>query len=193
MDKELDKQRGKEEEKLKRDMAARRAKLRAQAEMEKAEQMKQIDAGHGRESLEDGKLMIEEILRQKEQSAANPEMLKDHQDVLEKAALMGDALDDEAAKRKLVQEQMYYQQERERRFVEGIDQKEGLAADYEVQHEIKRLREGANMPFDVKMELSKEREELKRRIKESYEEDVKSFLQAQLRDVEDSMDAAFKQ
>jgi len=131
--------------------------------------MKDIDNQHGKETLDNGRLMIEEILRQKEQSLNNPGMLKDHAEVLEKAAMMGDALDDEAAKRKLVQEQMYYQQERERRFVEGIDQKEGLAADYEVQHEIKRLREGAVMLFDSKMELSKEREELKRRIRDAYE------------------------
>jgi len=59
-------------------------------------------------------------------------MLKDHADIIEKATIMGNALDEEATKKKLVQEQLFFQQERERRFVEGIDQKEGLAADYEV-------------------------------------------------------------
>jgi len=113
-------------------MAARRAKVRAQAEMERNDKLKEIDASHGKETLLDGKLMIEETLRQKEQSLNNPGMLKDHAAILERATMMGNALDEEAAKRKLVQEQMYYQQERERRFVEGIDQKEGLAADYEV-------------------------------------------------------------
>jgi len=48
------------------------------------------------------------------------------------------------------------------------------------------------MPFDSKIELSKEREELKRRIKDAHEEDVKSFLVKQLQEVEGAMDAAFK-
>jgi len=87
---------------------------------------------------------------------------------------------------------MYYQHERERRFTEGIDQKEGLAADYEIQHEIKRLREGTNTAYDPKIDLIKEKEDLEKRVHDTYEEDTKAFLIAQIKEVDASLENAMR-
>jgi len=48
--------------------------------------------------------MIEETLRQKEQSLAAEGMVKDHAERIEQAATKGAMLDEEAAKRKLARE-----------------------------------------------------------------------------------------
>jgi len=66
VDKELEKQRSKEEEKLKRDIGARRAKAKANAELKRTDMLGQVDKEVGNDQLQNGKLMIEEVLRQKE-------------------------------------------------------------------------------------------------------------------------------
>jgi len=49
------------------------------------------------------------------------------------------------------------------------------------------------MPYDPRIELSKEREDLKRRVKDAHVNDVKDFLMKQLNDVEDAIDDALRQ
>jgi len=180
----LERQIKKENDKLDRDLKARKAKAKAAAELRRNQRFKELEAEQTRKMEEelDGKKKIEEALTT---SDRKDEILNVFSNNLKSKINDGNQLVVEMEKKRRDEEALRQQHEREQRKVQGEAMKDAATMNKDVDDEIERLQNfNSYEPFQ---QLVNERSQLQKQLQVVNTDDERNMLLKQLHEVDDSV------